>query len=110
MKIARIKLAGDKLYTLRGVRIDTWDLADFEVWVSSTNTDATSFTRVLSATFPYGIFYKTFLFPGGAVQEKYVKYIPINSHYGGRGSNTYHFDVIADDASGIVDVSSVSHP
>src|SRR5262249_35858410 len=46
---ATFELAGGKTYSLSGVRV-FGGLKDFEIWVSSTTTDATAFTRVLSGT------------------------------------------------------------
>src|SRR5262249_31154864 len=78
-----VQLAGGKLYTLDGVKAEgsLGTLKDFEVWVSTTTTDASAFTRVLSATYntTSPITYQTFLFPGGPAQARYVKYVPIDA-------------------------------
>ncbi|HLG15061.1 MAG TPA: PKD domain-containing protein, partial [Blastocatellia bacterium] len=106
-QFATIELAAGKVYTLDGVRL-SGGVKDFEVWVSTTSTDATAFTRVLSAVNDANKVINTFLFPGGAVQARYVKYVPKTSTDGSAVLNTLFFDVIAEETGGIVGFSSVS--
>lgn len=72
---AVIELAGGKVYTIEGVRLSGL-VKDFEVWASSSSTDATAFTRVLSATQTGITVVSKFMFPGGPVKARYVKYVP----------------------------------
>jgi RHS repeat-associated protein len=111
---ATIRLAGGKLYTLRGVRVMPWAdftsevyLKDFEVWVSATTPDPAAFTKVLTAAAVPGTDLQEFLFPGGSVQARYVKFVPL-TNYGNQPSRimTKVFDVIVDNAGGVSSVSS----
>ena len=60
---AVIELAGGKTYTVEGVRL-SGGVKDFEVWVSNTTTEATTFTRVLAASQTGSSVISRFLFPG----------------------------------------------
>src|SRR6185436_14784985 len=77
-QFATIQLAGATPHTLAGVRISgrsagaTDSVKDFEVWVSQ---DGTAFTQVLSAVSLNDGSIQTFLFPGGPVTARYVKYV-----------------------------------
>jgi PKD repeat protein len=108
-QFAIIELAGGLSYTINGVRIAAVNqLKDFEVWVSNTTTDATAFTRVLSATFATSPQLQTFLFPGGPEQARYVKYVPLAYSLSSTGTATSFFDVIAEGGQRVVEVSSVT--
>jgi hypothetical protein len=104
---AVIELAGGKTYTIEGVRLSS-AVKDFEVWVSSTTTDATAFTRVLAAAQTGTSVVSRFLFPAGPVQARYVKYIPKTGLGQVTVPGTNFFDVICADVGGIVDVSSIA--
>jgi PKD repeat protein len=104
---AIIELAGGKVYTLRGIRIGL-SVRDFEVSVSTTTTDATAFTQVLSAAHNSSVPIETFLFPGGPVQARYVKYVP-RSAASGTTVGTGFFDVIADEVGGVAGFSSFAN-
>lgn len=112
-QFAIIQLAGGKLYTINGIKMaTTWDLGfgsttavrNFEVWVSATTPDDTSFTKVLSAnaTFIGGL--QTFFFPGGPVQARYVKYVPLTNG-GSTSIRTQCFDVIAEGVGQVLSAS-----
>ncbi|MGH9823728.1 MAG: PKD domain-containing protein, partial [Blastocatellia bacterium] len=106
-QFAVISLAGGTSYLVDGIRLSPLGgVKDFEVWVSNTTTDSTAFTRVLSATAAAAPVLQTFLFPGGPVQARYVKYIPLNDPGAGTESITAFFDVIAEGVAGVVDYSS----
>jgi RHS repeat-associated protein len=119
-QFATIQLAGGKSYLIEGVRLATWydsghglptAVKDFEVWVSNTTPDDASFTRVLSASASFVPYGQQFLFPGGPVAAKYVKYVPLTN--GGESSiHTQAFDVIAAGTARVVAVSNESpnHP
>jgi RHS repeat-associated protein len=113
-QFAIIRLAGGKSYTIEGVRLATWydsgygfptGVKDFEVWVSNTTPDDTSFTKVLTATAPFVPNTTEFLFPGGPVQARYVKYVPLTNGNNGTTINTQSFDVIATGTARVVGVS-----
>ncbi|MEP6636018.1 MAG: PKD domain-containing protein, partial [Acidobacteriota bacterium] len=110
---AIIQLAGDKLYTLSGIKLATaWDLGygnttavkKFEVWVSATTPDVTSFTKVLTATAAFSGHLQPFIFPGGPVPARYVKYVPLTNG-GGPTINTQAFDVIAAEVAQVLSAS-----
>ncbi len=111
---AIIQLAGGGLYSLSGIKLATgWNFGssqatavrNFEVWVSATTPDDASFTRVLSATaIPSGQLY-TFIFPGGNVAARYVKYVPLTNN-GGPTIDTQAFDVIAEGSAQVISASS----
>ncbi len=111
---AVIQLAGGGLYSLSGIKLATgWNFGssqatavrNFEVWVSATTPDDASFTRVLAATaIPSGQLY-TFIFPGGKVAARYVKYVPLTNN-GGPTIDTQAFDVIAEGTAQPVSASS----
>ncbi|HET9713325.1 MAG TPA: discoidin domain-containing protein, partial [Pyrinomonadaceae bacterium] len=113
-RFAIIQLGGNAPSTIKGVKLATWyDLGsglpngvkDFQIWVSSTTPDAAGFTQVLSAsTQPVGNV-QTFLFPGGPVQARYVKYVPLNTHGNGISIITSAFDVILVSGARVVGVS-----
>jgi RHS repeat-associated protein len=119
-QFAKIQLAGGKSYLIEGVRLATWydsahglptAVKDFEVWISNTTSDDASFTRVLSATASFVPYAQQFLFPGGPVPAKYVKYVPLTN--GGESSiHTQAFDVIAAGTARVVAASneSLNHP
>ncbi|HMG75196.1 MAG TPA: PKD domain-containing protein [Pyrinomonadaceae bacterium] len=113
-QFATIQLGGGKLYTLDGVKLATWydsgygrptAVKDFEVWISATTPDANSFTKVLTATVDFNPRLQTFLFPGGPVQAKYVKYVPLNNWGGAANINTQILDVIAEGVAKVVAAS-----
>ncbi|MEW6127269.1 MAG: PKD domain-containing protein, partial [Acidobacteriota bacterium] len=98
-----IQLAGAMSYALKGVKIapwvdgnTSWAVRDFEVWVSNTTTDTLAFNRVLTASVTTDTNPQTFLFPGGTIQAKYVKYIALNNHGGNAVIGTDLFDVITE--------------
>lgn len=110
-QFAIIQLGGNKLHTIDGIKIATWydfgygrstAVQDFEVWASSTTTDAAAFTRVLAASVVFNPQVQTFMFPGGPVQARYVKYVPLNNVGGGAQINTAMFDVIAEGTARVV--------
>src|SRR5436853_2986968 len=107
-QFAIVELAGAKLYTLDGVRIqaNNGGVRDFEVWVSTASTDATAFTKVLSGATASSTAPQTFLFPGGSVQARWVKYVPVTGGGGSAGITTGFFDVIAEGAGRVVEFSS----
>lgn len=102
---AIIQLAGGDLHTLKGVKIASmhavfaqtieYAVRNFEVWVSSTTPDDASFAKVLTATAALNPALQTFMFPGGPVQARYVKYVPLTNG-GSPVVNTQAFDVIAE--------------
>jgi len=115
-QFATIQLAGGQSHTIEGVRLATWfdsghglptAVQDFEVWVSNTTPDDFSFTRVLSATAAFVPYAQRFIFPGGPVEARYVKYVPLTN--GGAASiHTQAFDVIAARTARVVAVSAES--
>src|SRR5436853_563894 len=107
-QFAIVELAGAKLYTLDGVRIqaNNGGVRDFEVWVSTASTDATAFTKVLSGATASSTAPQTFLFPGGSDQARWVKYAPVPGGGGSAGITTGFFDVIAEGAGRVVEFSS----
>ncbi len=116
-QFATIQLAGQKSYTLEGIRLATWydsgaglgtAVKDFEVWSSNTTPDDVSFTRVLSARAAFVPYAQQFSFPGGPVQARYVKYMPLNNWGAGTTINTQAFDVIAEGTARVVAVSGES--
>ena len=116
-QFATIQLAGEQSYALEGIRLATWydsgaglgtAVKDFEVWISNTTPDDASFTRVLSARAAFVPFAQQFSFPGGPVQARYVKYMPLNNWGGGTTINTQAFDVIAEGTARVVAVSGES--
>jgi RHS repeat-associated protein len=113
-QFAIIQLAGGKSYTIEGVRLATWydsgygfptGVKDFEVWVSNTTPDDISFTKVLTATAPFVPNTTEFLFPGGPVQARFVKYVPLTNGNNGTTINTQSFDVMATGTARVVGVS-----
>jgi RHS repeat-associated protein len=86
-QFATIQLGGTDAQTIDGVRVGPWissitgtdQIRDFDVWVSTTTTDATAFAKVLSATMPPNVAWNDFRFPGGAVSARYVKYVPLTN-------------------------------
>ena len=108
---AVIQLGGGNLHTLKGVKVASMSgvfsitiqsaVRDFEVWVSSTTPDDASFTKVLTANKAIDTTLETFLFPGGPVQARYVKYVPLTNG-GNPNVNTQIFDVIAEDVATVV--------
>ena len=114
-EFAIIQLGGATSRNLQGVRLATWydagfgsstAVKDFEVWVSNTTTDPSSFTKVLTATAAFVGPIQTFMFPGGPVPARYVKYVPLTKHGGGTSINTVAFDVIVDDGARLIAASS----
>ncbi|MEO8435564.1 MAG: PKD domain-containing protein [Pyrinomonadaceae bacterium] len=112
-----IQLGGEKSHTLEGIRLATWydsgggfatAVKDFEIWTSHTTPDDPSFTRVLSASTAFVPYAQQFLFPGGSVQARYVKYRPLNNWGGGPTINTQAFDVIAAGTARVIGVSAES--
>ena len=111
---AVIQLAGGKVYTVKGVKISPTTfiaspntqtaVRNFEVWVSSTTPDDASFTKVLTATTALSTTFQTFLFPGGPVQARYVKYVPLTNG-GATSIQTLSFDVLAEGLARPVAVS-----
>lgn len=119
---AVIQLAGDKIYTLSGIKLATaWNqgfgsataVRNFEVWVSTTTPDDASFTKILTATAASSGELRTFNFPGGPVPVRYVKYVPLTNG-GGATINTQSFDVIAEGVAQVISASgqdqNVLHP
>ncbi len=113
-QFATIQLGRGRVYTLDGVKLATWydsgygyptGVKDFEVWVSATTPDDSSFTKVLTATVVFNPQLQTFLFPAGPVQARYVKYVPLNNGGGGPVINTQSFDVIAQGTARVVAAS-----
>ncbi|MDQ5844407.1 MAG: PKD domain-containing protein, partial [Acidobacteriota bacterium] len=111
-----IQLAGGKPHTLDGIKMATqWNagagsttaVRQFEVWVSATTPEEASFTKVLSATAVLTGRLQTFIFPGGPVPARYIKYVPLTNG-GGSTINTESFDVIAQNAAQVVSASSQS--
>ncbi|MEA2203723.1 MAG: hypothetical protein QOE77_499 [Blastocatellia bacterium] len=119
-QFATIQLAGGKSYLIEGVRLATWydsahglptAVKDFEVWVSNTTPEDAAFTRVLSTSASFVPYAQQFLFPGGPIPAKYVKYVPLTN--GGESSiHTPAFDVIAAGTARVVAASNESpnHP
>ncbi len=111
---AVIQLAGEDLHTLKGVKIASmhavfsqtieYAVRNFEVWVSSTTPDDASFSKVLTATAALNPSLQTFMLPGGPVQARYVKYVPLTNG-GSVVVNTQSFDVIAE---GVAQLASSS--
>ena len=80
---------------------------DFEIWVSATTPDPASFTRVLTASTTNISKVLTYQFPGGPVQARYVKYVPLTNQGGATtGIETGIFDVVAVGGARVVGVSS----
>nr|MBA2702657.1 PKD domain-containing protein [Blastocatellia bacterium] len=115
-EFAIIRLGGGKVYNLKGVRVATWfdsgfasakptAVKDFEVWVSATTPDPASFTKVLSATAAFVGNVQTFIFPGGSVPARYVKYVPLNNQGTGTVINTAAFDVIVETGARVMSSS-----
>ena len=119
---ATVRLAGGKEYLLDGVKVATWydtgsgratAVKDFEVWVSDTTPDASAFTKVLTASAAFVDNFQSFMFPGGPVRAKYVRYVPVNNHGGASTISTVAFDVMTRGTGGVVAVSGqfgASHP
>jgi len=112
-QFAIIQLAGSAPHTLRGVQVSprldgaaTQSVRDFEIWVSSTTSDDAAFTRVLSTTVLNNNTLQTFLFAGGPVQARYVKYMPRSNYGDPNYISTTFFDVLADGVGGVVAASS----
>jgi uncharacterized repeat protein (TIGR01451 family) len=109
---AVIQLAGGGLYTLEGVQLVASSFAvsdpvkNFEVWVSTTTADDAAFSRVLQATVANDGALQTFLFPGGPVQARYVRYVPLDSYRASNSITTGYFGVVAQEAARVVGVSS----
>ncbi|MGC2237821.1 MAG: PKD domain-containing protein [Pyrinomonadaceae bacterium] len=107
-----IKFGGDKSYMLSGIRIagsnptalDTW-VRNFEVWVSNTIDEDAAFTKVLDTT-KTKFEAEDFIFPGGAVYAKYVKFVPKSSGHPNNIS-TGLIEVLGDDIAGIEGYSSI---
>ena len=110
-EFAIIQLGGDELHNIRGVKLATWidgkatAVKDFEVWISTTSTDPAAFSRVLVASAPFVAPVQTYLFPGGSVPARFIKYVPLNNHGGGATINTPVFDVVRDSGARVVEVS-----
>lgn len=116
---AIIQLARGLSYPVAGVKISclTIDNAshpshvkDFEVWVSDTTPDQTAFTKVLTASTTLSGKTETFLFPGGTVSAKYIKYVPLTPHTTQSGNITTRvFDVLTPDTVDAASSSSQLH-
>jgi RHS repeat-associated protein len=110
-QFAIVELAGNAPVTIKGVKVASGldaaerSVKDFEVWVSSTTPDAASFTRVLSATVPVTAMAQTYLFPGGAVPARYVKYVPLTTRGTATVIDTELFDVLLNSGARVVGVS-----
>jgi RHS repeat-associated protein len=111
---ATVRLAGGKDYLLDGVKLATWydtgsgratAVKDFEVWVSDTTTDASAFTKVLTASAAFVDNLQNFPFPGGPVRAKYLKYVPVSNHGGAGTISTVCFDVMTRGTGGVIAVS-----
>ncbi|MBX2999576.1 MAG: tandem-95 repeat protein [Caldilineaceae bacterium] len=106
---AIIRLAGDGPHTMDRIQIQPRGdccpdqrVKDFEVWVSATDANDASFTRVLSATAADNGNLQEFILPGGPVAARFVKYVALNA----RGANaccisTSSFHVVSVDALGV---------
>jgi PKD repeat protein len=110
-----IQLGGTALHNLVGIKISgrvdqafTQSVKDFEVWVSSTTADDTAFTRVLTGTVVNDQSLQTFLFPGGAVPARYVKYVPKNNYGDPNNLSTSNFEVLTTTAGGVVSATTFS--
>ena len=110
-----IQLGGTALHNLVGIKISgrvdqafTQSVRDFEVWVSSTTADDTAFTRVLTGTVVNDQSLQTFLFPGGAVPARYVKYVPKNNYGDPNNLSTSNFEVLTTTAGGVVSATTFS--
>ncbi|HET7436830.1 MAG TPA: PKD domain-containing protein [Thermoanaerobaculia bacterium] len=113
-QFATIALAGGVTRSVSGVRVapsynGNGAVQNFEVWVSSTTTDPAAFTKVLSATLTTETKVQNFMFSGGAVPVRYIKYVPL-TRYGTSGYfHTGLFDVILPQhPGGAVNASSYS--
>ncbi|MGH9871912.1 MAG: PKD domain-containing protein, partial [Pyrinomonadaceae bacterium] len=110
---AVIQLAGGGLYSVSGIKLATalssgfgqaTSVRSFELWVSATTPDDTSFTRVLTATATFSTQLQTFPFPGGTVAVRYLKYVPLTNN-GGATIDTQTLDVISEGAAQVVGAS-----
>ena len=113
-QFAIIQLGGTAPATIQGVRMapgsnggSAVPVKDFEIWVSATTPDPASFTRVLTASTTNISKVLTYQFPGGPVQARYVKYVPLTNQGGATtGIETGIFDVVAVGGARVVGVSS----
>lgn len=108
---AIIQLAGGRLYTLEGVQLApvccfSQNVKDFEVWVSTTTADDAAFSRVLQGSVQNDGTLQTFLFPGGPVSARYVRYVPLNNYGTLNNIWTGYFGVVAQEVGRVVGVSS----
>ena len=116
-RFAIVQLGGSAPVTIKGVKLATsFDsgfgsataVKDFQIWVSSTTADDAAFTQVLTTTAPFVGSVQTHLFPGGPVQARYVKYVPLNTHGTGTTIFTPIFDVVLASGARVVGVSGES--
>ncbi|PYS41722.1 MAG: hypothetical protein DMF71_10775, partial [Acidobacteria bacterium] len=114
-EFAIIQLGGNQARNVSGIRIATWydigygsatAVKDFEVWVSPATPDPSSFTKVLTASTQFVGNVQTFMFPGGPVSARYIKYVPLSTHGTGTTINTAAFDVITDSGARVIAYSS----
>lgn len=68
---------------------------DFDVLVSATTSDDASFVVVLSATYLNNNLLQEFVFPGGAVRARFIKYVPKNNYAGSGNILTGTFNPVA---------------
>jgi RHS repeat-associated protein len=115
-EFAIIQLGGNQLYPIDGIKIATdfqsgrgIAVKDFEVWVSSTTTDASAFTKVLTASVVFNPQVQKFMFPGGPAPARYVKYVPLNNGGTSTRISTAMFDVIAEGTARVIAASSQSN-
>jgi RHS repeat-associated protein len=112
-QFAIVQLGGNAPTTIKGVKLalgldntSNAGVKNFEVWVSSTTPDAASFTHMLSATVSVSAMVHTYLFPGGPVQARFVKYVPLTTQ-GPAATiiDTEVFDVVLNSGARVVGVS-----
>ncbi len=110
-----IKLAGDKSYNLEGVRMpgnyidyhNKW-YRDFEIWVSDTIDEDSAYIKVLEAVKTSNEI-QDYIFPGGSVSAKYVKFVPKSSRDGATNGTIFFqgaLEVLTTDEAGIHSFSS----
>src|SRR5262249_23142174 len=80
-----VQLPGTRSYRIDRVRLlglgTTQDVKRFQVAVSITTADDASFTTVLDTSAPSSAELQEFVFPGGALDARYVKF-SVLSNYG----------------------------
>lgn len=112
-QFAIVQLGGSAPTTIKGVKLApgqdlgfSGGVKNFEIWVSSTTPDAAAFTQVLSGVVPVSSMAQTYLFPGGPVAARYVKYVPLTNQGGTTNAiDTEVFDVVPASGARVVGVS-----